>query len=117
MNRFGLKIKDIEKIKEIYRMKNLNVLGIFSHLCRVREFGEEPNNYTRIQINNFDEIVEKLEKEGIKVGLKHIMNSFGILRFNNKKYDLVRPGLLIYGLSPDPNIVKIMLFFPQKSFY
>ena len=116
MNRFGLKIKDIEKIKEIYRMQNLNVLGIFSHLCRVREFGDEPNNYTRIQINNFDKIVEKLEKGGIKVGLKHIMNSFGILRFNNKKYDLVRPGLLIYGLSPDPNNKEIDKLLEKNNF-
>ena len=116
MNRFGLKIKDIEKIKEIYRMKNLNVLGIFSHLCRVREFGDEPNNFTRFQINTFDEIVEKLEKGGIKVGLKHIMNSFGILRFNNKKYDLVRPGLLIYGLSPDPNNKEIDKLLEKNNF-
>ena len=112
MNRFGLKINDIEKIKEIYTMKNLNVLGIFSHLCLVREFGDEPDNYTQIQIKNFNEIIEKLHKEGIKVGLKHIMNSFGLLRFNDKKYDLVRPGLLMYGISPDPNIIKIMFFFP-----
>ena len=116
MNRFGLKIKDIEKIKEIYRMKNLNVLGIFSHLCRVREFGDEPNNFTRFQINTFDEIVEKMEKGGIKVGLKHIMNSFGILRFNNKKYDLVRPGLLIYGLSPDPNNKEIDKLLEKNNF-
>lgn len=116
MNRFGLKINDIEKIKEIYRMKNLNVLGIFSHLCRVREFGDEPDDYTRSQINNFDEITENLEKVGIKVGLKHIMNSFGILRFNNKKYDLVRPGLLIYGISPDPNNKEIDKLLEKNNF-
>ena len=35
------------------------------------------------------------------------MNLFGILRFNDKKYDLVRPGLLMYGVSYDPNNPKI----------
>ena len=50
----------------------------------MREFGDEPDNYTQIQIKNFNEIIEKLHKEGIKVGLKHIMNSFGLLRFNDK---------------------------------
>ena len=116
MNRFGLKIFDIEKIKKIYRMKNLNVLGIFSHLCRVKEFGHEPDNYTKIQIQNFNKIVEKLEKEGINVGLKHIMNSFGILRFNDKKYDLVRPGLLMYGISPDPNNKEIDKLLEENNF-
>jgi alanine racemase len=116
MNRFGQKIPDIEKIKEVYEMKNLKVLGIFSHLCRVREFGEEPDNFTKNQIENFNEILEQLEKEGINVGLKHIMNSFGILRFNDKKYDLVRPGLLLYGVSPDPNNEEIDKLLEENNF-
>ena len=116
MNRFGLKKFELGKIKEIYRMKNLNVLGIFSHLCRVREFDNESDNYTKMQIQNFNEIVEKLEKEGINVGLKHIMNSFGILRFNDIKYDLVRPGLLMYGISPDPYNKEIDKLLEENNF-
>lgn len=116
MNRYGENYNDIEKIKEMYNFKNLKVLGIFSHLCRVREFGEEPDNYTRMQIENFNMIIEQLEKEGINVGLKHIMNSFGILRFNEKKYDLVRPGLLMYGVSPDPNNEEIDKLLEENNF-
>ena len=107
MNRFGHKVKDVEIFKKMYELKNLNILGIFSHLCRVREFGEEPDNYTKMQIENFNEIIEQLEKEGINVGFKHIMNSFGILRFNENKYHMVRPGLLMYGVSPDPDNEQI----------
>ena len=107
MNRFGHKVKDVEIFKKMYELKNLNILGIFSHLCRVREFGEEPDNYTKMQIENFNEIIEQLEKEGINVGFKHIMNSFGILRFNENKYNMVRPGLLMYGVSPDPDNEQI----------
>ena len=116
MNRFGQTVNDIENIKEIYTYKNLKVLGIYSHLCRVREFGEEPDNYTKMQLENFNIIIEQLEKEGINVGLKHIMNSFGILRFNDKKYDLVRPGLLMYGVSPDPNNQEIDKLLNENNF-
>ena len=116
MNRFGHTVNDIENIKEIYTYKNLKVLGIYSHLCRVREFGEEPDNYTKMQLENFNIIIEQLEKEGINVGLKHIMNSFGILRFNDKKYDLVRPGLLMYGVSPDPNNQEIDKLLNENNF-
>ena len=116
MNRFGQNVNDIENIKEVYTFKNIKVLGIFSHLCRVREFGEEPDNFTRMQIENFNIIIEQLEKEGINVGLKHIMNSFGILRFNDKKYDLVRPGLLMYGVSPDPNNQEIDKLLEENNF-
>ena len=68
MNRFGQNMDDIENIKKTYTFKNLKIVGIFSHLCRVREFGEEPDNYTKMQIKNFDAIIEELEKNGINVG-------------------------------------------------
>ena len=116
MNRFGQKPSDIEKIKKLYQFKNLNILGIFSHLCRVREFGDEPDNYTKMQIENFNCIIEMLEKEGINVGLKHILNSFGILRFNEKKYHMVRPGLLMYGVSPDPDNEQIDKLLDENNF-
>lgn len=107
MNRFGQNMDDIENIKEIYSFKNLKITGIFSHLFCVREFGEEADEFTKMQIYNFDKIIQELENSGINVGLKHIMNSFGILRFNDKKYDLVRPGLLMYGITPDPTNLEI----------
>ena len=117
MNRFGHKVKDIEIFKKMYELKNLNILGIFSHLCRVREFGEEPDNYTKTQISNFNNIISLLEKEGINVGIKHIMNSFGILRFNdNNKYNMVRPGLLMYGVSPDPDNEQIQKLLNEYNF-
>lgn len=116
MKRYGENYAEIENIKAMYSLKNLNILGIFSHLCRVREFGEEPDNFTKMQINNFNVIIEQLEKEGIKVGLKHIMNSFGILRFNDTKYDLVRPGLLMYGVSPDPHNEEIDKLLESNNF-
>ena len=116
MNRFGHKIKDVEIFKKMYELKNLNILGIFSHLCRVREFEEEADDYTKMQIENFDYIIEQLEKEGINVGLKHIMNSFGILRFNENKYSMVRPGLLMYGVSPDPDNEQISKLLDEYNF-
>ena len=116
MNRYGENYNNVEKIKEMYNFKNLKILGIFSHLCRSREFGEEADNFTRMQIKKFDIIIGKLENEGINVGLKHIMNSFGILRFNEKKYDLVRPGLLMYGVSPDPNNKEIDKLLEENKF-
>ena len=116
MNRFGHKIKDVEIFKKMYELKNLNILGIFSHLCRVREFEEEADDYTKMQIENFDNIIEQLEKEGINVGIKHIMNSFGILRFNENKYSMVRPGLLMYGVSPDPDNEQISKLLDEYNF-
>lgn len=107
LNRFGHKVQDIEIIKKMYELKNLNILGIFSHLCRETEFDEEGNNYSQKQIDDYNEVVNQLEKAGINVGIKHLMNSIGLLRFNNEKYDMVRPGLLLYGLPPETDSEEI----------
>ncbi len=117
MNRFGHKVKDVEIIKKMYELKNLNILGIFSHLCRVREFEKEADDYTKMQIENFDIIIQQLEKEGKNLGIKHLMNSYGILRFkNDNKYNMVRPGLLMYGVSPDPENEEIDQLLNNNNF-
>ena len=107
MNRFGENIAKIENIKAMYSLKNLDMVGIYSHLCRVSEYGEEPENFTKKQIDEFNTIIEQLEKDGIKVGVKHLMNSFGTLKLRGKKYDLVRPGVIMYGFSPEPDNEKM----------
>ena len=107
LNRFGHKAKEIETIKKMYELKNLNILGIFSHLCREYEFFEEANKYSQMQMDNFDTVLDQLEKAGINVGIKHFMNSLGLLRFKDKQYDMVRPGLVLYGLPPDIGVEEI----------
>ena len=52
MNRFG--IKKLEEIINCYKFKNLKINGIFSELCRVRDFKEEADKYTKMQINTFN---------------------------------------------------------------
>ena len=107
LNRFGHKPREIETIKKMYELKNLNILGIFSHLCREFEFDEEANKYSQMQIDNFNIVLDELEKAGINVGIKHLMNSLGLLRFHEKRYDMVRPGLVLYGLPPDIGVEEI----------
>ena len=114
LNRFGLKVKDIELFKKMFELKNLKIEGIFSHLCREFEFDEDANNYSKMQIECYDKVVTELEKAGINVGIKHMMNSIGLLRFNDTKYDMVRPGLILYGLPPETDCEEI--FKLEKNF-
>ena len=107
LNRFGHKAKEIDTIKKMYELKNLNILGIFSHLCREFEFDEDANKYSQMQIDNFNTVLDELEKSGINVGIKHLMNSLGLLRFHEERYDMVRPGLILYGLPPDIGVDEI----------
>ena len=102
MNRLGENRDHLEDIKSIYEMKNLNVTGIFSHLCRADSESEEDILFTRKQIDNFDYIISKLKEDELKLGKIHLQNSYGITSYREIHRDLARPGIILYGVPCDP---------------
>ncbi|HLD40648.1 MAG TPA: alanine racemase [Candidatus Omnitrophota bacterium] len=83
-------------IRQVSRLKNIFVEGIFTH------FPCADNNpaFTRQQIGMFEDLIRQLEKEGIHIPLKHAANSLGVLDYPAGHFNMVRPGLIVYGLSP-----------------
>ena len=63
MNRIGENREHMQEIESIYKMKNLSITGIFSHLCRADSEEEEDILFTKKQIENFDYIIDKLKKD------------------------------------------------------
>ena len=100
MHRLGFLPEETEELTEslLRQGSPLYVRSVFSHLAA----GEDPRQdaFTRRQIAVFTRVAEQIEKAlGYKV-LKHILNSAGIERFPEAQFDMVRPGLGLYGLSP-----------------
>ncbi len=87
----------VAEIKKIALLPNIYIEGIFSHFSKA---DEENIEYTEIQFDRFVKMCGKLEENGIKIPVKHISNSAGIMR--NKKYhlDMVRLGISLYGQFP-----------------
>lgn len=102
MNRIGESRENLEDIKLIYNLKNIEITGIFSHLCRADSKAEEDILFTRNQIENFDYIIDKLEKENLNLGDVHLQNSYGITSYREIHRDLARPGIILYGVPCDP---------------
>lgn len=102
MNRIGESRQNLDKIKKIYTLKNINITGIFSHLCRADSIKEEDILFTRKQIENFDYIIEKLKEDKIDLGEVHLQNSYGITTYREIHRDLARPGIILYGVPCDP---------------
>ncbi len=92
-----------ELIAEILKMPNLQLEGIFSHLS-CSEIAEE--EYNRTQWENFRGLLEKLEKQGIRIPVRHMSNSGGVLNFREFDLDMVRPGIMTYGIYPGPGTVS-----------
>jgi len=108
MSRIGFLCKDesIDEIIRISKLPNIKIDGIFSHFACSDEKNRE---YTRMQFDRFCGMCEKLEKNGIKIPIKHICNSAGIMMYPDMHLDMVRPGIIIYGLYPSDEVDKSKL--------
>lgn len=97
MNRIGTSYKNIEQLIQIYQMKNIEILGIFSHFCVADSTKKEDEEFTKKQINNFFNCINTIKEQGYNVGKIHIQSSYGILNYPELKCDYVRPGIIMYG--------------------
>jgi alanine racemase len=114
MGRVGLLPKDaVAFAKRVSRFKNLNLKGIFSHFSCADE-GDK--TFAKRQIEIFDKLVRDIAASGIKIPQKHIANSAGILDLPESFYDLVRPGIMIYGLYPSTEVSHSIELKPAMSF-
>ncbi len=104
MNRIGIDYKNTQFIEKIYNYDNIEVLGIFSHLCVSDSQDESDIEFTRNQINKFNNLINKLENKGINIGKKHIQASYGLLNYNEFSYDYVRMGIVMFGINIEKNI-------------
>ncbi len=103
MTRIGISPDErgIEIMKEIRKLPDLEIHGLFTHFSCA---DMEEKEYTRDQMDRYDRFVTMLEEEGIDIPLKHICNSAGIMEFDHHRYDMVRAGIILYGLYPSDEV-------------
>ena len=104
MNRIGENYQNIEKIKEIFAIKNIEILGLFTHLSVSDSSNLEDINFTKRQINNFFQVVNTLKSIGYSNFSSHIQSSYGILNYPELNLDYVRIGIIMYGVHSEKNI-------------
>jgi len=101
MGRIGVLHKDAEKlIKKIHRLKFIRIEGLFTHLASA----DINRDFTFYQIGLFQDLIRKLNKDGINIPLVHAANSMGVIGYKRSHFNMVRPGLAIYGLYPKENL-------------
>jgi len=103
MSRHGFYIhdeKDIEGVfSEVYRLScsdNLLITGIYTHFAT----SDNDSIFLHKQIDIFNKFIYKLKVNDVKYGKIHAANSAATIKYKESHYDMVRVGLLSYGLSP-----------------
>lgn len=112
MSRLGFQPGDqsLDEIKEILDLPGLIVEGIFTHLATADEGNKD---YTYRQFNIFMDFVNRLEKDGYRIPIKHVSNSAATIDLPEMNLDMVRPGIIIYGLYPSDQVKKEKLELRQ----
>ena len=107
MSRIGFQVteEDADLCAKIAGLPYLQAEGIFSHFATAdcKDLSKSQH-----QAELFDRFVEMLEARGVKIPLRHMDNSAGLMNFENH-YEMVRSGIVTYGLYPSEDVAKVHL--------
>lgn len=98
--------KTVDEICSVAELPGIKVEGMFTHFATADESDEE---YTRWQFRQFAETAEELEKRGVCIPVKHVCNSAGLVKFPEMQLDMVRAGIIIYGLYPSDEFDRSLI--------
>jgi alanine racemase len=114
MERIGVHYYSAESLLETsVQCKYIDVEGIFSHFAN-SESGDL--SYAKLQLERFHEVLHFYDKHDLpSPHLRHMANSGAILQFPESYFDIVRPGLLLYGVYPDLETEKSIDVSPALS--
>ena len=93
----------IKEICEACALPNLIPEGLFTHFC-VSDEGAEGRKFTQKQYDNFTYVRKALESEGLNIEICHCSNSGAIEDYGDTYCDMVRAGIILYGLAPSPKL-------------
>jgi alanine racemase len=122
MSRLGVLPDDaLEFARAVNALPNIEIEGVYTHFAMsdmpdalgVVGWGDA---FTQKQLLAFRDVLNALEHAGIDVCYRHCANSPATLRLPETRFNLVRSGILIYGLDPDPQVPCPPGFIPALSF-
>jgi alanine racemase len=113
MERIGVHYYTAQTLQEAaLRCKNVEVEGIFSHFANA----DAPDlAHARLQLERFNEVLRFYEKNSLPLPLRHMANSAAILQLPESHLDLVRPGIMLYGIYPTAQVTRTVLVQPALA--
>jgi alanine racemase len=100
MNRLGLRYDNLSRtLPELIASENLEIAGLYTHFATADDLDSPLMEEQRTR---FERVRAHLSGQGIRPRLVHAANSAALLRDSRVWFDLVRPGLLLYGVVPPP---------------
>jgi alanine racemase len=113
MGRLGLQHSVAGKeIESVARLPGIEIAGVYSHFAT----SEDPDQtFARRQLDLFASVLEDLHRRGVDIPLRHMANSGAILQLPESHFEMVRPGLMLYGYTPRPDVTRRTDLTPVMS--
>ncbi len=116
MERIGVHYYNAHTLQEAaLRCQHVEVEGIFSHFANT---DSTDLGHARLQLERFNEVLRFYEKHSLPMPIRHMANSGAILQLPESYFDMVRPGILFYGVYPfseAPRTVEVKPALDWKS--
>ncbi len=117
MARLGIRAEQSEEIvalaKETLTLPNLELEGLYTHFAMA---DASDQTHARMQLQRFQHVLQILEAQGLRPPIVHAANSAATLSLPEAHFDMVRPGIAIYGLAPSAEVRLPGGFRPALSF-
>lgn len=94
------------------RSTRVRVEGVYTHFSSA---DETDGFFTKLQLHRFEAVLEKVRAMGLRPRYVHAANSLGLARFERSHLNLVRPGIMLYGLNPGGGRTKRLRLKPVLS--
>jgi alanine racemase len=113
MNRIGQNWRTVTQLLEAAkRCTHVEIAGIYSHLAVAEDFNSD---FSELQIARFRRVLDEAQTLGLNVGLRHLVNSAGAIRFPDAHFDMIRPGIGLFGLHAAPDLQNDFPLTPAMS--
>lgn len=123
MSRMGFQVygeylqPSLESIETIYHLDNLIPQGLYTHFACSDTINPCDKEYTREQFQNYTNARDLLALKGVRFPICHCSNSAAIVHYPEMNLDMVRAGIVLYGLYPDPDCEPYIPLIPIMNFY
>jgi alanine racemase len=113
MERIGVHYYNAHTLQEAaLSCEHVEVEGIFSHFANA---DDADLTHARLQLERFNEVLRFYEKHCLPMPVRHMANSGGILQLPESHFDMVRPGILFYGVYPSPEVQRTVEVKPALA--
>ena len=105
MTRIGFQVTehDADEAAKIADLPHIELEGMFTHFSCA---DQEDKTYCSMQMEKYGKMTALLAERGVTIPLRHICNSAGIMEFDDHRFEMVRSGIITYGIYPSEEVKK-----------